>query len=125
MYWRNLLCIVFTQQHILIINIKCRVLNLITYTCVFINFCELHIHDKKSINLVVGYILFYIRENSFDLGSDGSVGSQSDRYLCPLPDVLLSSSVGATACCGLWPVEQYLSICPCLSPTLSYLMYYS
>jgi len=30
-----------------------------------------------------------------------------------------SSSVGATARCGLWPVEQYLSICPYLSPTLS------
>jgi hypothetical protein len=29
------------------------------------------------------------------------------------------SSVGATARCGLWPVEQYLSICPYLSPTLS------
>ena len=30
-----------------------------------------------------------------------------------------SSSVGATARCGLWPVEQYLSICPYLSPSLS------
>jgi hypothetical protein len=30
-----------------------------------------------------------------------------------------SSSVGATACCGLWPVEQYLSIFSYLSPTLS------
>jgi hypothetical protein len=30
-----------------------------------------------------------------------------------------SSSVGATARCGLWPVKQYLSICPYLSPTLS------
>jgi len=30
-----------------------------------------------------------------------------------------SPSVGATARCGLWPVEQYLSICPYLSPTLS------
>jgi hypothetical protein len=30
-----------------------------------------------------------------------------------------SSSVGATACCGLWPIEQYLSIFPYLSPTLS------
>jgi hypothetical protein len=30
-----------------------------------------------------------------------------------------SSSVGATARCGLWPVEQYLSIFPYLSPTLS------
>ena len=29
------------------------------------------------------------------------------------------SSVGATARCGLWPVEQYLSIFPYLSPTLS------
>jgi len=29
-----------------------------------------------------------------------------------------SSSVGATAHCGLWPVEQYLSIFPYLSPTL-------
>ena len=30
-----------------------------------------------------------------------------------------SSSVGATARCGFWPVEQYLSICPCLSPNPS------
>jgi len=30
-----------------------------------------------------------------------------------------SSSVGATARCELWPVEQYLSICPYLSPSLS------
>jgi hypothetical protein len=30
-----------------------------------------------------------------------------------------SPSVAATARCGLWPVEQYLSICPYLSPTLS------
>jgi hypothetical protein len=30
-----------------------------------------------------------------------------------------SSSVGATARCGLWPFEQYLSICPYLSATLS------
>jgi hypothetical protein len=30
-----------------------------------------------------------------------------------------SSSVGATARFGLWTVEQYLSICPYLSPTLS------
>jgi hypothetical protein len=30
-----------------------------------------------------------------------------------------SSSVGATARCGFWPVEQYLSICPYLSLTLS------
>jgi hypothetical protein len=30
-----------------------------------------------------------------------------------------SSSVGATTRCGLWPVEQYLSIFPYLSPTLS------
>jgi len=27
--------------------------------------------------------------------------------------------VGDTARCGLWPVEQYLSIFPYLSPTLS------
>ena len=30
-----------------------------------------------------------------------------------------SSSVGTTAHCGFWPVEQYLSIFPYLSPTLS------
>jgi len=30
-----------------------------------------------------------------------------------------SSSVGATARCGLWPVEQYLSIFPYLWPTFS------
>jgi len=29
-----------------------------------------------------------------------------------------SSSAGATARCGLWPVEKYLSICPYLSPPL-------
>jgi uncharacterized membrane protein (DUF2068 family) len=29
------------------------------------------------------------------------------------------SSVGATARCGLWHVEKYLSIFPYLSPTLS------
>ena len=34
-----------------------------------------------------------------------------------------SSSVGATARCGLWPVEQYLSIFPYLSPTLSIFLY--
>ena len=30
-----------------------------------------------------------------------------------------SSSIGATARCGLWPVEKYLSIFPYLSPPLS------
>ena len=30
-----------------------------------------------------------------------------------------SSSIGTTAQCGLWPVEQYPSIFPYLSPTLS------
>jgi hypothetical protein len=30
-----------------------------------------------------------------------------------------SSSVGTTARCGFWPVEQYLSIFPYLSPNLS------
>jgi hypothetical protein len=30
-----------------------------------------------------------------------------------------SSSIGATARCELWPVEQYLSIFSYLSPTLS------
>jgi hypothetical protein len=30
-----------------------------------------------------------------------------------------SSSIGTTAHCGLWPVEQYLSIFSYLSPTLS------
>ena len=33
--------------------------------------------------------------------------------------ILFFFSVGAAAHCGLWPVERYLSICPCLSPTLS------
>jgi hypothetical protein len=28
-------------------------------------------------------------------------------------------SIGTTACCGLWPVEQYPSIFSYLSPTLS------
>ena len=40
------------------------------------------------------------------------------KYFKCLNDVP-SSSVGATARCGLWPVEQYLSIFPYLSPTLS------
>jgi len=35
--------------------------------------------------------------------------------------LLSFSSIGATARCGLWPVEQYLSICFYLSPTLSIL----
>jgi len=30
-----------------------------------------------------------------------------------------SSSIGTTAHCGLWPVKQYPSIFPYLSPTLS------
>jgi len=30
-----------------------------------------------------------------------------------------SSSIGITARCGLWPVEQYRTILSCLSPTLS------
>ena len=34
-------------------------------------------------------------------------------------NVYSSSSVDATARCGLWLVEKYLSICPYLSPTLS------
>jgi len=33
--------------------------------------------------------------------------------------IVVSSSVGATARCGLWPVEQYLSIFSYPSPTLS------
>jgi hypothetical protein len=36
-----------------------------------------------------------------------------DRFLSS------SSSIGTTARCGLWPVEQYPSIFPYLSPTLS------
>jgi hypothetical protein len=39
---------------------------------------------------------------------------------CKLENCASSSSYfGATARCGLWPVEQYLSIFPYLSPTLS------
>ena len=41
---------------------------------------------------------------------------------CPWPHLLIvsfSSSISATARCGLWPVEQYLSIFPYPSPTLS------
>jgi hypothetical protein len=34
-------------------------------------------------------------------------------------EFFLLSSVGVTARCGLWPVEQYLSIFPYLSPILS------
>jgi hypothetical protein len=36
-----------------------------------------------------------------------------------LSQIPYSSSVAATARCGLWPVEQYLSIFPYLSSTLS------
>ena len=34
-------------------------------------------------------------------------------------NVFVSSSIGTTAHCGLWPVEQCPSIFPCLPPTLS------
>ena len=37
----------------------------------------------------------------------------------PLASYTTTSSVGATARCGLWPVEQYLSIFAYLSPALS------
>ena len=43
----------------------------------------------------------------------------SKRKWCMEDSSSSSSSVGTTARCGLWPVEQYLSICPYLSPTLS------
>jgi hypothetical protein len=33
--------------------------------------------------------------------------------------IIIFSSIGATARCGLWPVEQYLSVFPYLSPILS------
>jgi len=47
-------------------------------------------------------------ERALTLGSMTFVGvSVSSSY-----------SVGATTRCGLWPVEKYFSICPCLSPTL-------
>ena len=42
-----------------------------------------------------------------------------DQVVHPSVICSSSSSVGAAACCGLWPVEQYLSNCPYLSPTLS------
>jgi hypothetical protein len=45
------------------------------------------------------------------------VGYDNDG--CVKNEYISSSSVGATARYGLWPVEQYLSICPYLSPTLS------
>jgi len=40
-------------------------------------------------------------------------------WLYPCTNIFFLSSVGAAARCGLWPVEQYLSIFPYLSPTLS------
>jgi len=44
---------------------------------------------------------------------------QSDCSRNKVPyQVVLSSTVGATARCGLWPIEQYFSIFPYLSPTL-------
>jgi len=47
----------------------------------------------------------------------------SDRpvpsHVMPMNKSASSSSFGATARCGLWPVEQYLSIFPYLSPTHS------
>jgi len=50
--------------------------------------------------------------------SDKSSLRLSNRFI-----LTSSSSVGATARCGLWPVEQYLSIFPYLSPTLSISVY--
>jgi hypothetical protein len=46
--------------------------------------------------------------------------SSSETYVLiyQLTSSSSSSSIGATARCGLWPVKQYLSICPYLSPTL-------
>jgi hypothetical protein len=41
------------------------------------------------------------------------------KMVQPTPNHSSSSSVGATARCGLWPVEQHLSIFPYLSPALS------
>ena len=50
--------------------------------------------------------------------SSSSSSSSSSPSSYP-PFSSSSSSVGATARCGLWPVEQYLSIFLCLSPSLS------
>ena len=55
-------------------------LNFIICTYLFINFCGLYIRDKKSISLIMGFILSYTHENSFDFGSGGTVGSQTDVY---------------------------------------------
>ena len=41
------------------------------------------------------------------------------KGLTPLLTISNSSYIAATARCGFWPVEQYLSIFPYLSPTLS------
>ena len=41
------------------------------------------------------------------------------RLQCWLRFTSSSSSIGTTACCRLWPVEQCCSILSCLSPTLS------
>jgi hypothetical protein len=49
------------------------------------------------------------------------LGLLGQVYISVIISVQTSSSVGATARCGLWPVEQYLSIFPSLSPTLTIL----
>ena len=43
--------------------------------------------------------------------------------ICREAEKFSSSSIGATARCGLWPVEQYLSIFSHLSPPLSIFLY--
>ena len=56
----------------------CRILLFIhVYLLIFVN-CAYTV--RKVLVLVMGYILFYARENSFDLGSGGTVGSQTGVY---------------------------------------------
>jgi hypothetical protein len=55
------------------------------------------------------------RQNKPGVAADNSIPPDNNRARM----MSSSSSVDAKARCGLWPVEQYLSIFPYLSPTLS------
>jgi hypothetical protein len=58
--------------------------------------------------------IFYHLEKASDYVNRDILLSKLELY-----GITSSSFIGTTACCGLWPVEQYLSIFSYLSPTLS------
>jgi hypothetical protein len=60
------------------------------------------------------FFFFFFFTFSFSSFSSSSSSSSSSSFSSSS-----YSSVDATARCGFWPVEQYLSIFPYLSPTLS------